>query len=71
MENSKYSFESLLSLLLAILTIFTLKAIFENESSKIISSKGESLLQDADEMKKINNKINQLEKNNHHQEILI
>lgn len=70
--------ENITKLLLATLTIFlgvlgilAIKSFFEDDSSKIVSKKGQAFLSDDVKMKDINNKISQSENDNHHRAVVI
>ncbi len=67
------NFESYFSLFLGLTAVFSLKAIFDNDESKIISSKGREYLSDTKKMKEINDKIEKADNDteNTHIEIVI
>lgn len=64
-------FEMWLGILIAVLAIFALRSIFENDNSKIVSKKGKKYLNDDKKMQDINEKIQNSESINQHQEIII
>lgn len=49
--------ETFLAILLGVLAVFTIRAIFENDNSKIVSKKGKKLLSEEKGMKKLNEKL--------------
>lgn len=64
----------ILSVFVGVLGFFALKALFENDNSKIISKKGRMILSDENVMSDINDKIKIQEDSRgelHHNEILI
>lgn len=64
----------ILSVFVGVLGFFALKALFENDNSKIISKKGRMILSDENVMSDINDKIKMQEDSRgelHHNEILI
>lgn len=72
MKNSKTDTpETFLTILMGVLAIFMIKSIFENDSSRIISKKGQKLLSDEEKMKEIHEKITLSENQNEHQEIFV
>tara|TARA_R110001592_G_scaffold225575_2_gene481553 strand:- start:1362 stop:1604 length:243 start_codon:yes stop_codon:yes gene_type:complete len=62
---------SLFGILIGLLAIVAVKSIFENDSSKIISKKGQKMLLDDKKMNEINRKIERTELDSQHNEILI
>lgn len=72
MNNTKNdTTETFLTILLGVLAIFMIKSIFENDSSRIVSKKGQKFLSDEEKMKEINEKITLSENKNEHQEIFV
>lgn len=73
MKKSKSSdnLDSWFGLLVGVLALLTIKSIFENDSSKIVSQKGRSMLSDEKKMQDINKKIQESEGTNSHKEIVV
>jgi hypothetical protein len=63
--------ENWLAVLMGVFAILAIKSIFENDSSKIVSSKGRNMLSDEKKMQDINNKILESEGTNSHKEIVL
>jgi flagellar motor component MotA len=53
------------------LAILTIKSIFEDDNSKIVSKQGKKFLSDDKKMQDINEKIQLSESNNQHQDIFV
>lgn len=66
-ETKTNSIEDFLTILVGVFAILTLKSIFDNDDSKIISKKGKNYLSDDTKMEEINKQI----KNSENEEIII
>lgn len=62
-KKTSQNLENLFAILLGTIAIFTLKSVFENDESKIISQKGSKYLSDNNKMDEINKMINESEHN--------
>ena len=74
MEKSKNTdiVETWLNILFGVLAIVTIKSIFENDNSKIVSKHGNKILSDEVKMNDINEEIEKSESSNHqHTDIII
>jgi hypothetical protein len=60
-----------IGILLGAIAILTIKSIFENDNSKIVSNKGRKILSDTKKMNDINLKIQKSESENDYSEIYI
>jgi hypothetical protein len=69
-EQNK-NIENWIGILLGAIAILTIKSIFENDNSKIVSNKGRKILSDTKKMNDINLKIQKSESQNDHSEIYI
>lgn len=63
--------ETWIAILVGVFAVFSLRSIFENDNSKIVSKEGRRILLDEDEMDKVNSKILESEENNEYQEVFI
>lgn len=61
MKKSKTSDDKWLEVLLAVFAIFLLRSIFENDNSKIVSKKGQEMLDDSEKMKEVEKKLHDAE----------
>jgi hypothetical protein len=72
MAKSGSGSDGWLALLLAVLAIFMLRSIFDNDESKIVSKKGRRLLDDDNAMETINSRIQETERSKDpHKEIIL
>lgn len=72
MANKKNSNDDTwLHIILAVLAIFAIKSIFENDNGKIISKKGKRFLSDENKMKELDKKFKTLESSNNQEEVFI
>lgn len=69
-EQNK-NIETWVGILLGAIAILTIKSIFENDNSKIVSNKGRKILSDTQKMNDINQKIQESESENDYSEIYI
>lgn len=63
--------ESLFILLIGVIGVFILKSIFQNDSSKIVSSNADTYLADEDKMRHIREVIVESEATNNSDEVVI
>lgn len=69
-EQNK-NIENWIGILIGAIAILTIKSIFENDNSKIVSNKGRKILSDTKKMNDINLKIQESESKNNYSEIYI
>ena len=70
-SNNSDNIENWFGILVGVLAIFAIKSIFENDSSKIVSMKGRTMLSDEAKMQDINDKIQESEGASSHKEIVL
>ncbi len=63
--------ESWAAILLGALGVLAIVSIFDDDSSKIVSSRGKKILSDKDRMKEINEKISVSEGDDQYKEVFI
>lgn len=71
MRKTNNNDDTWIQLIIGVLAILTLKSIFENDRSKIVSKKGSKILSDDTKMKEIHIKRGEMEFDKSQQEIFI
>ena len=71
MKNTKDNDDTWFQLIIGVLDVFVLKSIFENDRSKIVSRKGQNILEDETKMKEIHQRKDKMESDGTQREIFI
>lgn len=59
--EKKLEFDDVIKFLLGLIAIFAVKALFEHDSSRVISKKGEKMLSDDKSMEDLEDKLGDIE----------
>lgn len=63
-SESETLLQIIIGIVIAVLTIFVIKSLFEHDSSKILSKKGSQILSDEEKMKELDRKLRGMEISN-------
>lgn len=69
--NTKGNDDTWFHILIGVIAVFALKSIFENDRSKIVSKKGQKILEDDTKMREIHRRRDEMESQGSQREILI